>query len=819
MLILVEGGFGSSAPPKASEVAIAIEGLSVVVHNDGAYEIQTGVGGHCIFHARVAAEIDHKWIKSTDYPKHEIAQSNFEDALGHGRKITVTSSGLPRLPDLAYTLAIYEGRDFGVLEAEVQNHTDNPVTIQSIRSVEADGSRIIDLGGVQSADRVLSDSFSEDWPPLQIYGLGKAPQGMHRAVGSQLIYNRESKESLFIGALTSNRFLTIIHLQTQSSSSDVPGIVSYTIDSTGTTEIQATDPESGLREGPAENLIELSVPLPASASLTSERVMFSAGRDYHSQLDNYGSVIREMHHSRVGADHMLGWWSWTAYYTKITQGTALTNAQWLAEHLKGLGYDYFHFDLGYGYSRGEYATPNASQFPRGMWDLTRHISRLGLKVGVWTAPFEAGERSWIYEHHKDWLVHNAHGDPIPIGDAEEVEGERLFVLDVTHPDAQEYLRQTYRTLVREWGARYIKLDFMDNTAIEGYYHRPNTTALEAQRIGLELIRKTVGEDVLLDKDGSPMLNPVGLVDEGRISQDTGHTFLRSKEAAPGIAARYYMHRNFFTTDPDAFTVSRQLLEERTIEAPATLNEAQVSIALAAVSGGMFEIGDDLPTLGSDPERLALVKNPDLLAMVKLGRAAVPLDLMTYTDKDEQPSVFLLREDRHQSMLAVFNWTERPSSHSFTLSDLNLPPGHSYTLLDSFSPDQPLAMTRDTLRLDNQPAHSVRLVKIIDTSVPAAAPSIAFHVPTQAKIGEEITFASIVSKDGVPALAYHWDFGDGVVADGAILTHSYTAAGNFTVRFTAEGLDGKSAEQTFSIAVSGSVILPPPRRYSDASEQL
>ena len=501
---------------------------------------------------------------------------------------------------------------------------------------------MIDLGGAQSADRVLSDSFSEDWPPLQIYDLGKAPKDMHRAVGSQLIYNRESKESLFLGALTSNRFLTIIHLQRirNPPHRTVRASLPTRSMSTGTTEIQATDPESGLREGPAENLIELSVPLPAGESVASERVMFAAGKDYYSQLDNYGAVIRELHHSRVSADNMLGWWSWTAFYTKITQGTALTNAQWLAEHLRVLGYDYFHFDLGYGYSRGEYATPNASQFPRGMWDLTHRICRLGLKVGVWTAPFEVGERAWIYEHHKDWLVHNAHGDPISIGDAEEVKGERLFVLDVTHPDAQEYLRQTYRTLVREWGARYIKLDFMDNTAIEGYYHRPNTTALEAQRIGLEIIRKAVGEDVLLDKDGSPMLNPVGLVDEGRISQDTGHAFLRSKEAAPGIAARYYMHRNFFITDPDAFTVSRQLLEERTIQAPVTLNEAQVSIALAAVSGGMFEIGDDLPTLGSDPERLALVRNPDLLAMAKLGRAALPLDLLTYADKDEQPSVFL-----------------------------------------------------------------------------------------------------------------------------------------------------------------------------------
>ena len=818
VLILVEGGFGSSDSVKASPVAISIDGLSVVVRpGDGSYEIQTGNDGHSIIHARVAAQIDHKWVKSTDYPKHDVSQSNFEDALGHGKKIRIISSGLPKLPDLAYTLAIYEGRAFGIVEVEVQNHTGNSVTIQSIRSVDALGSKIIDLGGTPSADRVLSDSFSEDWPPLQIYDLGKAPQGMHRAVGSQLVYNRESKESLFLGALSSNRFLTIIHLQTKSFSPNRPGIFSYTVDSTGTTEIQATDPESELREGPAENLIELSVPLPAGESIVSERVMFAAGNNYYSQLDNYGALIRELHHSRASAENMLGWWSWTAYYTKITQGTALTNAQWLAEHLKALGYDYFHFDLGYAYARSEYATPNASQFPHGMWDLTRRISRLGLKVGVWTAPFDVGERSWIYEHHKDWLVHSARGTPISIGKAEEVEGERLFVLVVTHPDAQEYLRQTYRTLVREWGARYIKLDFMDNTAIEGYYHRPNTTALEAQRIGLEIIRKAGGEDVLLDKDGSPMLNPVGLVDEGRISQDTGHTFQRSKEAEPGIAARYYMHRNFFVTDPDAFTVSRQLLEERNIEAPVTLNEAQVSIVLAAISGGMFEIGDDLPTLGSDPERVALVKNPDLLAMVKLGRAALPLDLLTYADKDEQPSVFFLREDQRQSILGVFNWTEQPSSHTFTFSDLRLPSGHLYQSFDSLAQDQPMAMDGETLRLDNQPAHSVKLIKIIDTSIPMAAPMIAFHVPTQAKIGEEVAFTSILSKDGVPALAYHWDFGDGVVADGAILTHAYTAAGSYTVRFTADGLDGKSAEKTFSIVVSGSMSLPPPRRYSEPLE--
>jgi hypothetical protein len=816
-LILTEACLGFSQLAGAVPVPDHRDAVSVVVRpSDGTYEIRTVDGGHSVMQARVAAEINHQWVQSTDYPKHQISQSAFADALGRGTKITITSSGLS-LPDLACTVQLYDGRAFGVIQAEVQNHTRDPVTVQSIRSLDAVGRKIIDLEGAPKSDRVLSDSFSEDWPPLQIYDLGKAPQGVHRAVGSQLIYNRESQESLFLGALTSDRFLTIIHLQTRSSAADGLAIASYTVDSTGTTEIQASDPESALREGPPENLIELSIPLAAGEVLDSERVMFAAGRDYHSQLENYGSVIRDLHHSRVGGDNLLGWWSWTAFYTKITQGAALTNAQWLAEHLKTLGYDFFHFDLGYGYSRGEYATPNASQFPRGMQDLTRIICRLGLKVGVWTAPFEVGDRSWIYQHHQDWLVHNAHGDPISIGDAEEVAGERLFVLDVTHPGAQEYLRQTYRTLAGEWGARYIKLDFMDNTAIEGYYHRPHTTALEAQRIGLELIRQTVGEDVLLDKDGSPMLNPVGLVDEGRVSQDTGHAFARSKEAEPGIAARYYMHRNFFLDDPDAFTVSRQLLEERTIQAPLTLNEARVSITLAAVSGGMFEIGDDLPTLGGDAERTALVKNSDLLSMAKLGRAAVPLDLLTYAEKDEQPSVFLLREDRRQSMLAVFNWTDQPSSRTLTASDLKLPADHVYHLLDSFAADPSWTMEHAALRLQDQPAHSVKLIKIIDTSIPAIPPSIAFLVPSAAKVGEEIGLSAMVSKDGPPVLACHWDFGDGVTADGAILTHTYTAAGNYTVRFAAEGLDGMTADETFSIAVNGSTVLPPPQRYSEPRE--
>jgi len=797
------------AQGRAAETELRNEVLRVRIGADGSYVIAAG-NNSPIIRAGVAAEVDHRWIRSAEYPRHEIVDSDFEDALGRGHQERVTFTGLAKQPDLAYTIRVYSSRPFGEIRVEVQNHSGRSFDVQSLRSVDALGNVILDLHANQGADRVLSDSFSEDWPPLQIYDLGKAPNGLHLGVGSQMIYNQQSKESVFFGALGADHLLTILHLQTKTGATG-PTISAFTVDSTGTTEIMATNEESGVREGPKENLVELTLPVNDGESLSSEPLMFAAGPDYHAQLENYGAAIRELHHSRIPEDNMLGWWSWTAFYMRITEGNSFTNALWLAQHLKDLGYDWFHFDFGYGYARGDYATPNATKFPNGMRPLTQRIAQLGLNIGIWTAPFEVGEFGSIYQNHKDWLVHNVKGEPIQVTTDEEVRSEKVFALDCTNPGAQEFLRETYRTLVREWQVKYIKLDFMDTTAVEGYFYRPHTTALENIRIGLQVIRDAVGDTVLLDKDGSPMLTPVGIVDQGRVSQDTGHTFERSKEAAPGIAARYYMHRNFFVNDPDAFTVSRQQIEERKIQAPLTLDEAKVSIALSAVSGGMYEIGDDLPTLGADADRVALVTNPDLLRIAKLGRAALPMDLLSYRAEDEQPSVFLLREDARQLVLAVFNWTEKPSSHRFSFADLKLAAGRKYRFTDIFDSQREVPANGDSITVD-QPAHSVQLLKIVDTAVPAATPSVSIEVPNHAKVDETVKLAATADPNGVPALSYHWDFGDGTSEQGRQVAHAYTMSGTYTVRLTVDGVDGVVAEKQTSISVNGTEKIGLPTRY-------
>ncbi|HUY14819.1 MAG TPA: PKD domain-containing protein [Terriglobia bacterium] len=793
--------------------------LSVRVRpNDGAYEISSQALRRVILVSRLGVEANHHWLLSTDYPRHQVTGSSFTGQLGAGHVLTVTYAGLEGRPDLVCRLRLYDNHPYGDVAVQVHNTTGDSVTVNAIRVVDAWGQPRLDLGASEQHDRVLAESFSED-PTIHIGGLDQAPHGDYFGVNNVLIYNLKSHQGLLLAALTSDRFLTVSHLKVKHDSSQSTGIDSLTVDSTGTTEgVLQRD------QIPSSQQIQLSLPVAPGGTLSSERVMFASGPDDLNELEAYGQAVRLLHHARIAETAPMGWWSWTAFYGGITAGDVLTNADWLAQHLKRLGYDFFQIDEGYEYARGEYISANATQFPEGMWGLSRKIAGHGLVFGLWTAPFEVSERAWVYQHHKDWLVHDAQGKPIQVGYVQGT-SDRLCVLDTTNPGAQDYLRQTYHLLAREWGARYFKLDFMDSSAVEGFYYLPNTTALQAQRIGLKIIREAVGNDVLLDKDGSPMLNPVGLVDDGRISVDTGHDFDASKDAAPNIAARFYMNRNFYISDPDAFSVSRQVEPQQNWHESRkglTLSEAQVQIVLADVAGGMYEIGDDLPTLGAESQRLALVENQELNNMNRLGQAALPVDLMTFRPQDEQPSVFFLKEDSHQSMLAVFNWTNHVNSHDFDIKSLPLAAGHSFQAYDVLNGDAPLSLTGDALRLENIPMHSVRLIKFIDTSVPAAAPSVVAHVSTTVRAGESTNFSADARGSKVPALAYHWVFGDGTEADGGEVQQTYTMAGTFHVQLSVSGIDGIPAHEDFTVKVTGfpktAFDLEHNRRYSKPNQK-
>jgi hypothetical protein len=778
--------------------------LTIEVFDDGFYVLRSTTIPGDVLRSEVEVDTAAGTLRSSLYPRHKRTIAPFNDELGSGHLLTVTHTGLPGTPDLVCEFRVYANQPWGDIRVSVSNTTGNSIEVHSIRLVKSNAGAVLQLNGPASTDRVLSDNFSEN--PVQLMDLGEPENGVHLGFGSQLIYNRKSGQSLFLGALSADRFLTAFHLV--STVGPDAHLLSYDVADAGTNEAL----QDQNKEYPPANNVPLRLQAPAGMSIGSERLMFAIGPDYHAQLENYGRAIRILHKSPVSTPTPMGWWSWTAYYYGVTENAVLTNAAWLAQNMEPLGFRYCFVDEGYQYARGEYATPDGKAFPRGVGHVAHEAENQGLTFGLWVAPFEVSDRSWVYEHHKEWLVHNLAGEPIHIGRVGEK--EELYALDTTHPGAQEYLRYTYRTLVNDWGTRFIKMDFMDTSGVEGVHYRPNTTALEALRMGLEIIRSTVGDGVVLDKDGSFMLTPVGIVNTGRISQDTGHTFGSTHDAAAGVAARYYMHRNFYISDPDAFTVSKQVIGDRIWhgnKAPLTLEEAEASIALSAVSGGMFEIGDDLPALGASPERLALVKNPDLLDIARLSRASLPLDLMTYRTEDKMPSVFLLKEDSRQQILTVFNWTEEARSHTLGLADLGLKASGSYTATDVLRGGTvPIESGALTMAL---PPHSVRMLKLTDTSVPETAPGFEAHAPAVEQAGALVEFHAGAGNADAPVLGYHWEFGDGVSADGADISHAYTQAGQYTVTVTATGLNGRTTQKTLGVSIAGMV----PTAYNPAEK--
>jgi hypothetical protein len=139
-----------------------------------------------------------------------------------------------------------------------------------------------------------------------------------------------------------------------------------------------------------------------------------------------------------------------------------------------------------------------------------------------------------------------------------------------------------------------------------------------------------------------------------------------------------------------------------------------------------------------------------------------------------------------------------------LADLGLAANRTFQASDVLNQGAAVAVNAGTVQLDNMARHSVRVIKLVDRAAPAAAPEITAQVPAEGHPSEALAFSAQAREDGVPALAYRWDFGDGTTADGQRAAHAYTRDADFNVQLTADGLDGIAAHQSFTVKVTGAL---------------
>ena len=245
------------------------------------------------------------------------------------------------------------------------------------------------------------------------------------------------------------------------------------------------------------------------------------------------------------------WCTWYQYFENVTAADVLENVEGIALH--DLAVDVIQIDDGWSTGLGEDLVPRA-----GFADLDEVVDGIrgaGRAVGIWLAPFIVGRDTQLARRHPDWLV----------GDAGRNWGQDLAGLDLTHPGVRDLLAAHLAGL-RDRGVTYLKLDFLYGGALPGDRH-DGSSAIQAYRSGLELIRSVMGPRAYLTGCGAPIGPSLGLVDAMRVSPDTfhegGEDGSRGLRGAMALTARAWQQGRYWTNDPDCLVArpSYRLREE------------------------------------------------------------------------------------------------------------------------------------------------------------------------------------------------------------------------------------------------------------------
>jgi len=436
-------------------------------------------------------------------------------------------------------------------------------------------------------------------------------------------------------------------------------------------------------------------------------------------LEDYAEAIAKWNRVQTWQGPIpSGWNSWGEYYDRINERIILENLDFAGKNFQPFGMRYFQIDDGYSPFWGDWEA-DPDRFPNGMKWLADQIRAQGMIPGIWIAPFDADINSGIFHEHPDWfLPRKGLGPRFLVSD-------NLRVLDLSKPEVQEHLRKVIRKYVREWGYRWIKVDFAYHLLSYQEVDDGSETVPEIYREGMRIIKEEAGPEVFVLGIGVVGFN-YGLVDGQRLSLDNMPAWsnqksffhLRNFGFAQGLvptariaSRRYWLNYHLWINHPDLifFNNDRRFALK---QPPLTFEESICFASLVGISGGIVKIGDKLVEM-TDQE-VAVIRKL-LPVYPKSGR---PLDLF----EKETPEIWHLpiKTDFEQwDLVGLFNWgknwinrreiPEQTRTFSVKMSELGLDPSRKYLVFDFWN-ENFLGIFQEEIKLELAP-HTSRVLAV------------------------------------------------------------------------------------------------------------
>jgi alpha-galactosidase len=415
--------------------------------------------------------------------------------------------------------------------------------------------------------------------------------------------------------------------------------------------------------------------LAAKESWQLEELMCISGPDRTRLMSEVARRIETHHPPLRTVQPPAGWCSWYCFGPRVTARQVLDNLDAIEGSLPSL--KYIQIDDGYQSAMGDWLDTGAA-FGGDIRSVLDRIRRRGFEPAIWVAPFIAEEGSNLFRQHRDWFITDADGGPLR-SDRVTFGGWRRgpwYALDGTHPGAQDHLEAVFRTMRREWGCTYFKLDANFWGAMHGgRFHDAQATRIEAYRRGMQAIRRGAGDAFILGCN-HPIWPSIGLVHGSRSSNDIKRSWDRIMTTARQNLSRNWQNGRLWWNDPDAVVLS-------------DLTDAECRFHATAIyaSGGMVLSGDDLTALPAP--RAAMLKK----LLPPTGIAA------EFEDQSLRVGTIGLPDAR---LICLFNWEDRPRRIPFTLPE-------PVTVVDYWT-DEPLGRRQGTITFELA-ARSARLFRI------------------------------------------------------------------------------------------------------------
>ena len=291
---------------------------------------------------------------------------------------------------------------------------------------------------------------------------------------------------------------------------------------------------------------------------------------------------------------LTGYTSWYNLYENISEES-------IAADLKGFAGskklpDVFQIDDGYENAVGDWLVQN-ERFPHGMKAAADSIRKAGMMPGIWLAPFAAEKKSILVKEHPDWLLRDENDEPQPGG----CNWSGFYGLDIYNEGFRAYLKQVFDTVVRDWGYKLLKLDFLYAACL---IPRRDKTRAEVMYDGMRLLRKLAGDALILGC-GVPLAPAFGMVDYCRIGCDMTLNWLGDKIMRPlhrevpstrntllNTVYRRHLDGRAWRNDPDVFLLrdDNMKLSEKQRETLAAVN---------ALFGGVLFTSDNVGAYDAD----------------------------------------------------------------------------------------------------------------------------------------------------------------------------------------------------------------------------